>query len=132
MRKKKTTMSKTLTKRKSKTPAKKQKATISRLLGHAKKRKIHTSVTFRRPRTLRVPKKLKVSRQKITGRKRLDNYAIIRYPLTSEKAMKKIEDDNTLVFIVDILANKHQIKEAVKRVYNIRAVKINTLIRPRR
>merc|ERR1719354_51153 len=33
-------------------------------------------------------------------------------PLTTESAMKKIEDNNTLVFIVDIKANKPQIKMA--------------------
>ena len=31
--------------------------------------------------------------------------------------MKKIEDNNTLVFIVDVKANKHQIKQAVKKLY---------------
>lgn len=30
--------------------------------------------------------------------------------------MKKIEDNNTLVFIIDRLANKYQIKSAVKKV----------------
>lgn len=44
--------------------------------------------------------------------------------------MKKIEENNTLVFIVDKRANKLQIKLAVKRLYEIDAVKINTLIRP--
>ncbi|CAO2612856.1 60S ribosomal protein L23a [Lemmus lemmus] len=43
--------------------------------------------------------------------------------------MKKIED-NTLVFIVDIRANKHQIKQAVKKLYDIDVAKVNTLIRP--
>ena len=42
--------------------------------------------------------------------------------------MKKIEDNNTLVFIVDVLANKRQIKDAVKQMYEI--AKVNTLIRP--
>ncbi|KAH0509832.1 60S ribosomal protein L23a [Microtus ochrogaster] len=37
--------------------------------------------------------------------------------------MKKT-DDNTLVFIVDVKANKHQIKQAVN------LAKVNTLIRP--
>jgi len=41
-----------------------------------------------------------------------------------------MEDNNTLVFIVDVLANKHQIKDAVKKMYDINAVKINTLVRP--
>ena len=53
-----------------------------------------------------------------------------RYPLTTESAMKKIEDNNTLVFIVDVLANKRQIKEAVKNMYDIQCQKVNTLIRP--
>jgi ribosomal protein L23 len=43
--------------------------------------------------------------------------------------MKKIEENNTLVFIVDVKANKRQIKEALKKLYDIDTVKINTLIR---
>ncbi|XP_016115226.1 60S ribosomal protein L23a-like [Sinocyclocheilus grahami] len=61
---------------------------------------------------------------------RLDHYAIIKFPLTTESAMKKIEDNNTLVFIVDVKANKHQIKHAVKKLYDIDVAKVNTLIRP--
>ncbi|KAL1773158.1 rho GTPase-activating protein 7 isoform X1 [Sigmodon hispidus] len=44
--------------------------------------------------------------------------------------MKKTEDNNTLVFIVDVKANKHQIKQAVKKLYDINVAKVNTLIRP--
>jgi large subunit ribosomal protein L23Ae len=44
--------------------------------------------------------------------------------------MKKIEEHNTLVFIVDTRANKKQIKDAVSRLYDIQTKKINTLIRP--
>lgn len=47
---------------------------------------------------------------------RMDKYSIIKYPLTTEAAMKKIEDHNTLVFITDVKANKYQIKLAVKKV----------------
>ncbi|KAF3831917.1 hypothetical protein GH733_000729 [Mirounga leonina] len=32
--------------------------------------------------------------------------------------MKKIEDNNTLVFLVDVKANKHQNKQAVKKLYD--------------
>ena len=60
----------------------------------------------------------------------VDRYSIIQHPLTTESAMKKIEDNNTLVFIVDKRANKPQIKIAVKRLYDIDAAKVNTLIRP--
>ncbi len=43
--------------------------------------------------------------------------------------MKKIEENNTLVFICDVKANKRQIKEALKKLYDVDCVKINTLIR---
>jgi hypothetical protein len=48
--------------------------------------------------------------------------------LTTESAMK-IEDNNTLVFIVDLKADKKKIKAAVKKMYDIQAKKVNTLIR---
>lgn len=59
----------------------------------------------------------------------MDAYRTIVHPLNTESAMKKIEDHNTLVFIVDVKANKRQIKEAVKKLYDVKALKINTLIR---
>jgi hypothetical protein len=59
----------------------------------------------------------------------MDKYRVIRCPLTTESAMKKIEDNNTLVFIVDVKANKRQIKDAVKAMYEIECQKVNTLIR---
>lgn len=43
--------------------------------------------------------------------------------------MKKIEDNNTLVFIVDVRANKPQVKQAVKKLYDIDVAKVNTLVR---
>ena len=50
-------------------------------------------------------------------------------PLNTESAMKKIEEHNTLVFIVDVKSNKRQIKDAVKKLYDVEALKVNTLIR---
>lgn len=59
----------------------------------------------------------------------MDHFAIIKYPLTTESAMKKIEDHNTLVFITDLRASKVQIKSAVKKLYKVDVAKINTLVR---
>jgi large subunit ribosomal protein L23Ae len=59
----------------------------------------------------------------------MDQYRVIRQPLNTETAMKKIEEHNTLTFLVDVKANKNQIKDAVKRLYDVEAAKINTLIR---
>jgi large subunit ribosomal protein L23Ae len=44
--------------------------------------------------------------------------------------MKKIEDNNTLVFLCDPNATKRQIKAAIADLYEIKAQKVNTLIRP--
>ena len=43
--------------------------------------------------------------------------------------MKKIEDNNTLVFIVDTRSTKRQITDAVRRMYEIKTAKVNTLVR---
>lgn len=56
-------------------------------------------------------------------------YDIIKFPLTTQSAIHAIESSNTLVFIVNITSTKSQIKSAVKKLYDIKAVKVNTLIR---
>ncbi|ERE73848.1 60S ribosomal protein L23a-like protein [Cricetulus griseus] len=61
-------------------------------------------------------------------RNKLDHHDIIKFPLTTESAIKKIED-NTLVFIVDVKANKHQIKQSMKELYDIDVAKVNSPIR---
>jgi len=92
--------------------------------------KMRTSVHFHRPKTLRLQRNPKYERSSTVRRSRMDKFRIIRYPLCSESAMKQIEDNNTLTFIVDLLANKRQIKDAVKKLYDIEIVRVNTLIRP--
>lgn len=85
---------------------------------------------FFRPRTLELPRAPKYARRSVvTGAPRLDEYSILKFPLTTESSMKKIEDNNTLVFIVDLTATKKQIAAAVKRMYGVSALKVNTLVR---
>lgn len=59
----------------------------------------------------------------------LDQFRVITHPLNTEAAMKEIEDHNTLVFLVDLKANKKQIKDAVKKLYDVNVLKVNTLVR---
>ncbi|KFD45383.1 hypothetical protein M513_13738, partial [Trichuris suis] len=94
------------------------------------KRKVRTSVRFRRPRTFRPKRSPKYLRKSAPRRNRLDYFSVIKHPLTTESSMKKIEDNNTLVFLVHLKANKPLIKDAVKKLYCIDADKVNTLIRP--
>lgn len=93
-------------------------------------RKVRTSASFRRPHTRILLRKPKCPKRSVPHRPRLDRFSIIKHPLTTESAMKKIEDNNTLVFIVDIKANKIQIEMAVKKLYQIGVQSVNTLVRP--
>ncbi|KAL3769063.1 hypothetical protein ACHAWU_008755 [Discostella pseudostelligera] len=92
--------------------------------------RIHTKVHFYRPKTLTLERKPKYARKSVQNKNQL-SHGIIKYPLTTESSMKLIEDSNTLVFIVDIKANKRQIKQAVKDLYQIECDRVNTLITPR-
>merc|ERR1711902_127644 len=93
-------------------------------------KKVRTTVQFKRPKTFRPTRNPKYPRKSTPARNRMDAHNIIKHPLTTESAMKKIEDNNTLVFITNLKANKHQIKSAVKKLYDIKVCKVNTLIRP--
>ena len=59
----------------------------------------------------------------------MDEFAVIRHPLTTEACMARMEHDNTLTFIVDVRANKNHIKQAIQKLYNVKPIKVNTLIR---
>ncbi|CAL00567.1 60S ribosomal protein L25 [Aspergillus awamori] len=98
--------------------------------GAHKARKVRTSTTFHRPKTLQLSRSPKYPRKSIPHVPRLDAHKVILYPLNTESAMKKIEENNTLVFIVDVKSNKRQIKLALKKLYDVDTVKVNTLVRP--
>merc|ERR1712216_634826 len=69
-------------------------------------RKIRTNIRFHLPKTLAKTRDPKYPRKYRARTTRLDRYQILKYPLTTESAMKKIEENNTLVFIVDVRASK--------------------------
>merc|ERR1719182_183730 len=94
------------------------------------RRKQRMNVHFFLPNTLKKTRDPKAPRKACHRMPKLDKYRILRNPLTTESAMKKIEEINTLVFLVDTRANKRQIREAVQSMYDVQASKINTLIRP--
>merc|ERR1712212_130615 len=93
-------------------------------------KRIRTNVRFRRPKVLHLPRNPKYPRKSTPNKPKMDSFSMIRYPLTTEAAMKMIEDNNTLVFIVDRRANKNHIKAAVKKLYEIDATRVATLHRP--
>ncbi|XP_036028908.1 60S ribosomal protein L23a-like [Onychomys torridus] len=102
--------------------SKAKQAVLKGLHSH-KEKKICTSPTFWQPKTLRLQRQLRNPRKSIPRRNQLDHHAIITFPLTTESVMKKTED-NTLVLIVDVKANKHQIKQAGKKLCDIDVAKV--------
>ncbi len=60
-----------------------------------------------------------------------DPREIIIRPVQSEKALRLIEQHNTLTFIVRRDATKPEIKKAVEELFGVKVVKVNTLITPR-
>ena len=94
-----------------------------------KTRKVRLTTSFHRPKTLQLSRSPKYPRKSVPHEPRLDHHKVIINPLNTESAMKKIEENNTLVFICDVKANKRQIKQALKKLYDVDCVKINTLVR---
>ncbi len=58
-------------------------------------------------------------------------WEIIIRPLQSEKALRLIEQHNTITLIVARDATKGDIKRAVEEVFNVKVEKVRTLITPR-
>ncbi len=59
-----------------------------------------------------------------------DPYKVIVRPLQTEKALRLIEQANTLTFIVNRNATKHDIKYAIEKLFGVKVEKVNTLITP--
>lgn len=59
-----------------------------------------------------------------------DAYDIVKYPLATEKAVRIMESENKLIFIVDRQSNKQEIKAAVEEMFKVKVLKVNTTILP--
>jgi large subunit ribosomal protein L23 len=58
----------------------------------------------------------------------MDPYDVLKYPLSTEKAVRQMETENKLIFIVDPKANKKTIKWAVEKAFNVKVESVNTAI----
>ncbi len=94
--------------------------------------RVHLKPTFKHKKTLQLPRKPAYARRSVAKRNdSLDAHAVVKAPLASEAAMRCAEEANTLVFVCDVRATKPMIKAAVKSLYDLDAVKVNTLITPK-
>ncbi len=60
----------------------------------------------------------------------MDAYQIILYPLMTESASLMVEKENKLVFVVNLKANKKDVKRAVEELYEVKVKEVNTQITP--
>ena len=51
---------------------------------------------------------------------------VIKNPLATEKSIRLMESENTLVFVVNNKATKPQIKSAVEELFKVKVVRVNT------
>ena len=57
-----------------------------------------------------------------------DPYKIIKYPLATEKAVRLMEAENKLLFVVSPNATKPDIKKAIEEMFKVKVIHVNTLI----
>jgi len=55
---------------------------------------------------------------------------VIFYPLMTESASLMVEKDNKLMFIVNVKADKSDVKRAVEQLYEVKVNKVTVLITP--
>lgn len=64
----------------------------------------------------------------------MQNYRnIIKAPIITEKTSDLVQNQNTVVFSVDVKANKTQIKQAIEKIFNVEVESVNTInVKPKK
>ena len=57
----------------------------------------------------------------------IDPYSIIKQPWVTEKSLAQKAEQNKVSFLVDVAANKLEIKEAVEQIFAVKVVAVNTI-----
>ncbi|WP_419173432.1 50S ribosomal protein L23 [Halobacteriovorax sp.] len=55
---------------------------------------------------------------------------VLKKPLITEKTSVATDNENRFGFVVDLKANKHQIKNAVEKLYDVKVLNVKTNITP--
>ena len=58
----------------------------------------------------------------------MEEYEVLKYPVSTEKCLKIMETENKIVFIVDRKARKQLIKKVIEETFKVKVNKVNTLI----
>lgn len=57
-------------------------------------------------------------------------FKILRAPISTEKTVRMINEENKLAFYVDLKATKSEIKRAVEEAFEVRVMSVRTMITP--
>jgi large subunit ribosomal protein L23 len=60
----------------------------------------------------------------------MDPYEVVLYPLMTEAASIMVEKENKLVFVVNLKANKIDVKKAIEKLYEVKVSDVNVQITP--
>jgi len=55
---------------------------------------------------------------------------IIKRPSATEKSIRMMESENKLIFVVDLKANKKEIKDEIEKMFKVKVVNVSTHITP--
>ena len=58
----------------------------------------------------------------------MNSQDVIKHPLSTEKSIRLMEAENKLVFVITYNANKADVKSAVEEMFNVKVIKVNTLV----
>ncbi len=61
------------------------------------------------------------------GREKAKDYEVVLFPLITEKAVDVIEKENKLTFIVNMKANKRDIKREIEKEFGVKVDRVNLL-----
>ena len=58
----------------------------------------------------------------------MDAYDVIKHPLSTEKSIRMMEQENKLIFVVDRTATKKEIKESIEKMFKVKVVSVNSFV----
>merc|ERR1712193_397576 len=95
--------------------------------------RVYKKPRFFRPKTKsldRKPKLMRSIRKTVGQYGNADPHKLILFPVTSDKNVQRMENENILTFIVRLSANKSVIKKTFENLLSVKVRSVNTMIRP--
>lgn len=59
-----------------------------------------------------------------------ETYEVVKHPIATEKAVRLMEAENKLIFMVERKTTKQEIKKAIETIFKVKVIKVNTAITP--